>query len=90
MFHGEKVDTQLHLNVNGKIIPENEQVIFLGVTNDSNLNPNLRIKQNCCKVNQKTSALSRLRECISEKSQIITEHGYNIKIPILSFNMVFL
>ena len=38
MFLGKKVDTKLHLNVNGKIIQEDELVKLLGVTIDSNLN----------------------------------------------------
>ena len=63
----EKVDTKFHLNVNGKIVLEDEQVRLLGVTIDNNLNFNSHIKENCGKVYQKTSALSRLRGYISEK-----------------------
>ena len=40
---------------------------LLGVTIDNNLNFNSHIKENCGKVYQKTSALSRLRGYISEK-----------------------
>ena len=67
MFLGKKVDTKFHLNVNGKIILEDEQVRLLGVTIDNNLNFNSHITENCGKVYQKTSALSRLRGYISEK-----------------------
>ena len=67
MFLGKKVDTKLYLNLNGKIIPEDELVKLLGVTIDSNLNFNSCIKEICGKVNQKTSAFSRLRHYISEK-----------------------
>ena len=67
MFLGKKTDTKLHLNVNGKIIPEDELVKLLGVTIDSNLTFNAHIKGICGKVNQKASALSRLRDYISEK-----------------------
>ena len=60
MFLGKKVDSKFHLNVNGKIVLEDEQVRLLGVTIDNNLNFNSHIKETCGKVNQKTSALSRL------------------------------
>ena len=40
---------------------------LLGVTIDNNLNFNSHIKENCGKVYQKTSALSRLQGYISEK-----------------------
>ena len=63
----KKVDTKLHLNANGKTVLEDEQARLLGVTIDNNLNFNSHIKENCGKVYQKTSALSRLRGCISEK-----------------------
>ena len=66
MFLG-KVDTKLHLNVNGKIILKDEQVKLLGVTIDSNLNCNSHIKEIYGKVNQKISALCRSRDYISEK-----------------------
>ena len=36
----KKGNTKLHLNVNGKIIPEEEQVELLAVTIDNNLNLN--------------------------------------------------
>ena len=52
---------------NGKIVLEDEQVRLLGVTIDNNLNFNSHFKENCGKVYQKTSALSRLRGYISEK-----------------------
>ena len=67
MFLGKKIDTTFHLNVNEKIVLEDEQVRLLGVTIDNNLNFNSHIKENCGKVYQKTSALSRLRSYISEK-----------------------
>ena len=67
MFRGKKVDTKFHLNVNGNIVIEDEQVRLLGVTIDNNLNFNSHINDICGKVNQKTSALSRLRFHISEK-----------------------
>ena len=67
MFLEQKVDTKLRLNVNGKIVLEDEQVRLLGVTIDYNLNFNSHIKENCGKAYQKTSALSRLRVYISEK-----------------------
>ena len=67
MFLGKKVDTKFHLNVNGKIVLEDEQVRLMGVTIDNNLNFNSHIKENCGKVHQKTSALSRLRGYISDK-----------------------
>ena len=72
MFIGKKVDTKFLLNVNGKIVLEDEQVRLLGVTIDNNLNFNSHIKENCGKVYQKTSALSRLRGYISEKNTIVT------------------
>ena len=53
--------------MNDKIIPEDEQVKLLGVTSDNNPNFNSQIKEICSKVNQKTSALSRLRGYISYK-----------------------
>ena len=53
--------------MNGTIIPEDELVKLLGVTIDSNHNFNSYIKEICGKVNQKTSAFSRLRDYISEK-----------------------
>ena len=53
--------------MNGKIVLEDEQVRLLGVTIDNNLNFNSHSKENCGKVDQKTSALSRLRCYISEK-----------------------
>ena len=53
----KKIDTKLHLYVNGKIIPEDEKVKLLGVTIDSNLNFNAHTKKICDKVSQKTSAL---------------------------------
>ena len=46
MFLGKKVDTKFHLNVNGKIVVEDEQVRLLGVTSDNNLNFNSHIKEN--------------------------------------------
>ena len=67
MFLGKNVHTKFHLNVNGKIVLEDEQVKPLGVTIDNNLKFNSHIKENCGKVYQKTSALSRLRGYISEK-----------------------
>ena len=63
--------------MNGKIIPEYEQVNLRGVTIDNNLNFNPHIKEICGEVNQKTSALSRLRDYISEK-----------KAKLLSLNTV--
>ena len=53
--------------MSGKIVLDDEQVRLLGVTVDNNLNFNSHIKENCGKVYQKTSALSRLRGYISEK-----------------------
>ena len=67
VFLGKKVDTKFHLNVNGKIVLKDEQVRLLGVTIDNNLNFNSHSKENCGKVYQKISALSRLRGYISEK-----------------------
>ena len=67
MFLGKKVDAKLRLNVNGKIVPEEEQVQVLGVAIDNYLNFNSHIKEICSKVDQKTDALSRLRGYISEK-----------------------
>ena len=67
MFLERQVDTMLHLNVNGKIIPEAEKVKLLGITNDSNLNFDSHIKEICGKVNQKTSTLFGLRGYIGEK-----------------------
>ena len=90
MFLGNKVGTEFYLNVNGKITPENKQVKLLGVTIDSNFNFNSHIKEIWRKVNQKTTALARLCEYISEKSQIITEYGCGVEFPILPFNMVAL
>ena len=54
----KKVDIKLHLNVNVKTILEDEQVKFLGVTMDNNLNFNSYIKEICGKANQKTSSIS--------------------------------
>ena len=56
----EKKYTKLHLNVNGKIISEDEQVKLLGAVIDNSLNFSSHIKEICGKVNKKTSALSRL------------------------------
>ena len=53
--------------MNGKIVLEDEQVRLLGVTIDNTLNLNSHIEENCGKVYQRTSALSRLRGYISEK-----------------------
>ena len=61
------MDTKLHLNVNGKTVPEDELVKLRGITIDSNLNFNSYIKEICSKVNQKTSAFSKLRDYIGEK-----------------------
>ena len=63
----KKVNTKLHLNMNGKVIPEDEQVKFLGAIIDNNLHFDSNIKEICGEVNQKTSALSRWRGYISEK-----------------------
>ena len=63
----KKVDTKFHLNVNGKVLQEDERVKLLGFTIDNNLNINLHIKEICGSVDQKTSALSRIRGYISEK-----------------------
>ena len=41
----KKVDTKLHLNVNGKIIPGDEQMKLPCVTIDSNLNFNSHSKE---------------------------------------------
>ena len=57
-------------NVNGKIIPENEQVKPLCVTIDSNLYFSSHIKEICGKVSQKTSALVGLRDYISGEKAI--------------------
>ena len=54
--------------MDGKIVLEDEQVRLLGVTIDNNLNFNSHSKENCGKVYQKTSALSRLRSYISERT----------------------
>jgi len=62
-----QLDTKLHLNLNGKIIPEDEQVKLLGVSIDSNLHFNSDIKRIWYKEDQKTSALSRLRGYVSKK-----------------------
>ena len=67
MFLGKKVDNKFHLNMNGKIVLEVEQVRLLGATIDNNLNFNSHTKEICSKVNQKTSALSGLRGYICEK-----------------------
>ena len=61
------MDSNLHLKVNGKIIPDDEQAKLLGVAIDKNLNFNSHIKEICGNVNQKTSTLSRLRGYISKK-----------------------
>ena len=67
IFLGKMFDAKLHLNVNEKIIPDDELVKLLGVTIDNNLNFNSYINEICGKVNQKTSVFSRLRDYISEK-----------------------
>ena len=51
MFLGKKVDTKFHLNVNGKIFLEDEQMKPLGGNIDNNLNFNSHIKEICGKVN---------------------------------------
>ena len=53
--------------MSGKIISESEQVKLLGVTIDSNFNFNSHIKEICAKVNQKTSAVAKLRDNINEE-----------------------
>ena len=53
--------------MNGKVIPEDEQVRLLGSINDKNLNFDSHIKEICGKVNQKTSVISRMRGYISKK-----------------------
>ena len=40
----KKINTKLHLNVNGKIISEDEQVKLLSVTANNNLNFNSKIR----------------------------------------------
>ena len=50
-FLGKKVGTKFYLNVNGKIVLEEEQVKFLGVTIDNHLNLISHIKEICGKVN---------------------------------------
>ena len=40
MFHGKKVNAELHLNVDRRIIPEDEQVKLLCVAIDNNLSFN--------------------------------------------------
>ena len=90
MFLGQKGDTEFYLTVNGKIIPENKKVKLLSVAIDCKLNINSHMKDICGKVNQKTSALARLRDYISEKSQIITEYDRDFKFPVLFFNMIVL
>ena len=67
MFLGKKLDAKLHQNMNGKISPGDDQVNLLSVKIDSNLNFNSHTKEICGKVNQDTSALSRLRDYFSEK-----------------------
>jgi len=67
----KKVNTKIHLNVNGKIILEGEQVKLLGVNINNNLNFNSHIKEIGGKVNEKTRAFSKLRGYVSEKKAIL-------------------
>ena len=60
MFLGKGLDTKFDIYVDGKIIPDNEQVKLLEVTIS-------KIKVICGKVNQKSSALARLRGYISKE-----------------------
>ena len=65
---------------------------LLDVTIDNNLNFNSHIKENCGKVYQKTSALSRLRGYISEKkaklllNTVVTSNLQNCSLISLFFS----
>ena len=74
MFLGNKIDTKLYLNVDGKVFPKDEQVKLLGVTIDNNLHFNSHIREICGKVNQKTNALSKLRGYINGKKAKLLLH----------------
>ena len=70
--------------MNEKIVLEDEKVKLLGGNSDISLSFNSHIKEICGKVNQKTSALSRLRCYINEKKAKLLLNTLVTSIPSIA------